>query len=141
MDRESGSEQYILNPVGVVKSSLKDRSQAPKQGRGEDVIAVLNIREDLEPAMRDVKVGEMIWVLCWFHQADRNVLRTHSKGDKSRPPKGVFSLRSPVRPNPISMSLVEVVDKDGTSLTVKGLEMLDGTPILDIKPHVPKLDL
>ena len=129
-----------LVPVGIVVSPHRNRSALPKQGRGSDIEAVLEMRPELEPAWRDITPGGLIWVLTWLHQAERGLLRLHPRGDHSRPVKGVFSLRSPARPNPIGLTLVEVLGVRENRIEVKGLEVLDGTPVLDIKPHVPAVD-
>jgi tRNA-Thr(GGU) m(6)t(6)A37 methyltransferase TsaA len=81
-----------------------------------------------------VKAGDEIIVLTWLDRARRDVLNVHPRGDLSRPLQGVFSTRSPDRPNPIGLHRVEVAEIDGNRLRVRQLEALDGTPILDLKP-------
>jgi tRNA-Thr(GGU) m(6)t(6)A37 methyltransferase TsaA len=73
-------------------------------------------------------------VLTWFHLADRDVLRVHPRGDRSRPPTGVFGTRSPHRPNPIGIHRVEVLEVEGARVRVSDLEAVDGTPVVDLKP-------
>lgn len=133
-------EPIVLQPIGWVRSGLSDLAALPHQGRGRDLVAVIELVPELEPAARELQPGMLIWVLTWLHLAERNLLRVHPRGDPSRPKKGIFALRSPVRPNPIGLSLVEVGAVSGARLEVKGLEVLDGTPVLDIKPYVPEAD-
>jgi len=131
---------FELSPVGRVRNDRHDRSALPHQGRGRDVRSVIELKPRFEPAAREIRPGDLYWVLTWLHLADRDLLRAHPRGDKSRPERGVFSLRSPGRPNPIGLSLVEVTAVSGLRLDVRGLEVLDGTPVLDIKPYVPEAD-
>lgn len=123
-----------------MRSPCQDLENLPHQGRGRDLPAVIEIFPEFEPAAREIEPGGLLWVLGWFHLARRDLLRVHPKGDATRPVKGVFSLRSPVRPNPISLTLVEVISVDSLEIRVNGLELLDGTPILDLKPYVPDID-
>jgi tRNA-Thr(GGU) m(6)t(6)A37 methyltransferase TsaA len=85
-------------------------------------------------ALRGVEPGDSLLLLTWLDRADREVLVVHPRGDASRPPTGVFATRSPHRPNPIGLHRVSVLQVDGLKLRVSGLEALDGTPIVDVKP-------
>ena len=125
---------FAVTPVGVVESSCVDRSQAPRQGDEGAPPAWLVFRADVLEALRDVHVGDRLVVLTWLDRAQRDVLSVHPRGDPSRPTQGVFSTRSPDRPNPIGLHDVTVLSVDGVRLQVTDLEALDGTPILDIKP-------
>jgi len=127
-------ESYVLRPVGWVRSSLVDRVQAPRQGDEGAPDAWLDFEPDLREALRDLEVGSDVLVLTWLHQADRDVLTVHPRGDVTRPEQGVFSTRSPHRPNPIGLHRVGVLAIDGDRVHVSSLEAVDGTPILDIKP-------
>ena len=89
---------------------------------------------ELIEGLDGIETGDEIIVLTWFDRAQREVLRVHPRGDLSRSPQGVFSTRSPDRPNPIGLHRVEVTEIDGNRLRVRRLEALDGTPILDLKP-------
>ena len=84
--------------------------------------------------MRDLEVGADVLVLTWLDRADRAVVEVHPRGDPRRPVQGVFSTRSPDRPNPIGLHLVEIVGIDEMRIRVRNLEAVDGTPIVDIKP-------
>jgi tRNA-Thr(GGU) m(6)t(6)A37 methyltransferase TsaA len=85
-------------------------------------------------AMRDLAVGDQVVVLTWLDRARREVLTTHPRDDVTAPELGVFSTRSPDRPNPIGLHRVRIVATEGTRVRVEGLEAVDGTPILDVKP-------
>jgi tRNA-Thr(GGU) m(6)t(6)A37 methyltransferase TsaA len=121
-------------PIGRVESPLVDPAQAPKQGDEGAPGAHLVIEEDLLPALAGIAVGDEVIVLTWLDRADRGVLSVHPRGDESRPAQGVFSTRSPDRPNPIGLHRVRIVALDGNRIRVAGLEAVDGTPILDLKP-------
>jgi tRNA-Thr(GGU) m(6)t(6)A37 methyltransferase TsaA len=123
-----------LIPVGRVESSLRDRGAAPKQGDEGAPDAWLVFDTGVADAARDVQPGDDLLVLTWLHEARRDVLRVHPRGDASRAEQGVFSTRSPDRPNPIGLHRVEVVAVEDTRVLVRHLEAIDGTPIVDVKP-------
>jgi tRNA-Thr(GGU) m(6)t(6)A37 methyltransferase TsaA len=87
-----------------------------------------------------IQAGDKLFVMCWFHMADRETLRLHPRGDPSIPKRGVFATRSPDRPNPIGLSLVDVLAVAGSIIRVRGLDAVDGTPIVDLKPYITALD-
>jgi tRNA-Thr(GGU) m(6)t(6)A37 methyltransferase TsaA len=129
-------ERPRLHPVGVVRSTLRDRAHAPRQG-SEGAPAA---RVDLDPAYADalhgIAAGDELILLTWLHEADRTVLQVHPRDDRSRPLTGVFATRSSDRPNPIGLHRVTVLDIDGLELSVGPLEAIDGTPVVDIKPAI-----
>jgi tRNA-Thr(GGU) m(6)t(6)A37 methyltransferase TsaA len=96
--------------------------------------AWLVLDEALADASRELRPGDDVFVLTWLDRARRDVLRVHPRGDRSSPERGVFSTRSPDRPNPIGLHRVEVAAIDGTRIRVRNLEAVDGTPVLDVKP-------
>jgi tRNA-Thr(GGU) m(6)t(6)A37 methyltransferase TsaA len=120
--------------VGVVESSLTDVNLAPRQADESAPEASLVFDEEVREALRNIRPGDKLIVLTWLHRTQRNVLRVHPRGDPTREPEGVFSTRSPHRPNPIGLHQVEVTDVDGLRLRVRSLEAVDGTPIIDLKP-------
>ena len=130
----SPSTGYEIQPIGVVESPLTDRESAPKQGDEGAPQAWLVFEPSVADAVRDLAVGDEVLVLTWLHEADRSVLEVHPRGDPSRPLTGVFSTRSPDRPNPIGLHRVRVVAVDGHRVRVSDLEAIDGTPIVDVKP-------
>jgi tRNA-Thr(GGU) m(6)t(6)A37 methyltransferase TsaA len=127
-------ERVELEPIGRVESPLDDPATAPKQGDEGAPDAWLLIEPGLVGGLRGIRTGDDVLVLTWLDRASRDTLEVHPRGDISRPPQGVFSTRSPDRPNPIGLHRVEVAEILGNRLRVRGLEALDGTPILDLKP-------
>jgi len=130
----------VCNPVGIVHSPFVEKGSAPKQGRHLNAESTLEIFPEFAEAIGGLSTGDDIFVLCWFDRAERVVLRTKSGRNPEGEPRGVFSTRSPARPNPISLTLVKLLEIDGTKLRVRGLEMYDGTPVLDIKPYYADID-
>jgi tRNA-Thr(GGU) m(6)t(6)A37 methyltransferase TsaA len=128
---ESG---YLIRPIGWVESPLVERDAAPHQGDEGAPDAWLVLDPAMRPAFRDLTVGTVVIVLTWLDRADRDVLVVHPRGDQESPLRGVFSTRSPDRPNPIGLHHVEIVAIDDTRMRVRNLEALDGTPVVDIKP-------
>lgn len=126
--------RYILQPIGLVESPLVDRDMAPLQGDEGAPDAWLVFEQGLSAGLRDIHAGTEVIVLTWLDRARRDVLTVRPRGDPARPETGVFSTRSPDRPNPIGLHRVAVVSIDGARIRVKNLEALDGTPILDVKP-------
>jgi tRNA-Thr(GGU) m(6)t(6)A37 methyltransferase TsaA len=127
-------ERIELTPIGRIESPLTDPATAPKQADEGAPGAWLVLDTGVLAGLEGIKAGDEILVLTWLDQAQRDVLSVHPRGDLSRPPQGVFSTRSPDRPNPIGLHRVEVAEIDGNRLRLGGLEALDGTPILDLKP-------
>jgi tRNA-Thr(GGU) m(6)t(6)A37 methyltransferase TsaA len=125
---------YTLWPVGHVESPLTDRRSAPPQADEGAPEAWLVLQPHYAPAMRDLDIGERIIVLTWLDRGDRTVLGLRPRDDPTRPLRGVFSTRSPDRPNPVGLHEVDIVQIDGTRIQVRSFEAIDGTPIIDIKP-------
>ncbi len=125
-----------LRPIGRVRSPYKTLAEVPLFGSEATLEAQIVLLPEYGEALLGVEAGERLAVLCWFHRANREVLRVHPRGDRARPPQGVFSTRSPARPNPIGLSVVEVLEVDGPILRVRGLDALDGTPVIDLKRAV-----
>ncbi len=126
-------DNISLNPVGIVSSTISNRDLMPNSGQ----LARIIIYPDYVKALQRIKEYSHIWVLSWLHQAKRDVLTAVPvKINPNVKPFGTFALRSPSRPNPIALSLVRLLDIDeDNSLLVSGLDVIDGTPVLDIKPY------
>jgi tRNA-Thr(GGU) m(6)t(6)A37 methyltransferase TsaA len=125
---------YVLEPIGWVESPLVDPDAAPLQGDEGAPDAWLGFHDDVGAGLTDLQVGSEVLVLTWLDRARRDVLRVHPRGDANRPETGVFSTRSPDRPNPIGLHRVRVLAIEGLRIRVDNLEALDRTPILDVKP-------
>ncbi|MEV4754976.1 tRNA (N6-threonylcarbamoyladenosine(37)-N6)-methyltransferase TrmO [Micromonospora sp. NPDC049559] len=125
---------YLVRPIGRVESPLVDRAAAPRQGDEGSPDAWLVFDGSVERGLRDLAVGSDVLVLTWLDRARRDVLAVHPRGETSRPETGVFSTRSPDRPNPIGLHRVTILSVEGTRMLVRDLEALDGTPVLDVKP-------
>jgi tRNA-Thr(GGU) m(6)t(6)A37 methyltransferase TsaA len=126
--------EFMARTIGRVESTLRSRADAPRQGDEGAPGAVLVLDDDVVPALEGLAAGDEILVLTWLHEAARDTLAVHARGDVTRPAQGVFSTRSPDRPNPIGLHPVRVLEVDGARLHVTGLEAIDGTPVIDIKP-------
>ena len=120
--------------IGRVSSPLTDLESAPKQGDEGAPDAWLEFDPSVISALDGTVPGDQVLVFTWLDRADREVLSVHPRGDSSRPEQGVFSTRSPHRPNPIGLHRVEVLSIDGPRMGVRNLEAVDGTPVLDVKP-------
>jgi tRNA-Thr(GGU) m(6)t(6)A37 methyltransferase TsaA len=123
-----------LEPVGLVQSPLTDPADAPRQGFEGAPEAELVLEPDVLDALDGIEPGARVIVLTWLDRARRDVLRVHPRDDPSNPMRGVFSTRSADRPNPIGLHEVEVLAIEGNRVRVSGLEAVDGTPVLDLKP-------
>lgn len=134
--RDDGAVTYEIRPIGSVESPLTDRSEAPKQGFEGGPEAWLVFDPEVATGMRDLRVGDEVWVLTWLDRADRTVLAVHPRDDPRNPLTGVFSTRSADRPNPVGLHRVRVRAVDGLRVRVSDLEALDGTPIVDVKPVI-----
>ncbi len=120
--------------VATVESPLTDRAAAPKQGDEGAPEATLAFEAGFAPALDGLAPGDDVIVLTWLDRASRDVLRVYPRDDVSRGEHGVFATRSPDRPNPVGMHRVTILELDGTRMRVSGLEALDGTPVVDVKP-------
>jgi len=124
----------LLHAIGVVRSPLARRADAPRQGDEGAPDATILVDPAYATALEGIGVGDELVLLTWLHEADRSVLQVHPRDDESRPLAGVFATRSSDRPNPIGLHEVTVLGIDGLELAVGPLEAIDGTPVVDIKP-------
>lgn len=125
----------VLVVVGRVESPLADPALAPKQGSEGAPDAWLVFRPGFRDALADLRAGDEVMVLTWLHRADRATLRVHPRDDPANPLTGVFATRSADRPNPIGLHRVRIAEvADGLRFRVAGLEAVDGTPVVDVKP-------
>lgn len=135
MDAQLPQEgRFAVRAIGRVESPLREAGEAPLQGDEGAPEAWLVFDPAVGEALRDLRPGTDVLLLTWLDRARRDVLSVHPRGDLARTQQGVFSTRSPDRPNPIGLHRVTIVEVDGTRLRVRNLEALDGTPIVDVKP-------
>jgi tRNA-Thr(GGU) m(6)t(6)A37 methyltransferase TsaA len=118
--------------IGRIRTPWTSRLMTPRQGRHDGPVCRLEIFEPWVAAMKGVELYSNLEVLYWLHQSRRDIVLQSPKNNKST--RGTFSLRSPVRPNPIGTSVVKLVGIEGSTILVRGLDCLDETPLLDIKP-------
>ena len=128
------ADEYRVHPIGWVRSPLVDLAAAPRQGDEGAPDAELVFAAEFVEGLEGLHAGDSIWVLTWLDRARRDVLVVHPRDDLTRPPQGVFSTRSADRPNPVGLHCVEVTSIDGSTVRVRDLEAIDGTPIIDVKP-------
>ena len=124
---------FDVHPIGVVRSPLRARADAPNQAYEGAPAAALEIDPAFADALHRVEPGDTLVVLTWLHLADRSMLQTHPRDDETIPLTGVFRTRSSDRPNPIGVHRVVVTAVEGTTIRVDALEAIDGTPIVDLK--------
>jgi len=124
--------------IGRIRTPWRNRSECPKNANGSDTVCTVEIELRYAEALMGVEAASHLILLYWMDQARRDLAvqmpRHHDR------PKGTFSVRSPARPNPIALSVAKLVSRDGTRLSVVGLDCLDGTPLIDLKPYLPSVD-
>ena len=125
---------FVLEPIGVVRSPLRDRADAPRQGSEGAPDARIVLEPSFADALQGIRVGDELVLLTWLHEGDRSVQQVHPRDDERRPLTGVFATRSSDRPNPIGLHRVTVLAIERLELAVGPLEAIDGTPLVDIKP-------
>jgi tRNA-Thr(GGU) m(6)t(6)A37 methyltransferase TsaA len=126
---------FTLVPIGRVHSELRDAALAPKQGSEGAPEARIEIFPKYTDALDGIAQCSELVVLTWLHEAHRDVMRVHPRDDETRPLTGVFATRSSHRPNPVGLHRVSLLNVDGRGwLIVAGLEAIDGTPVIDLKP-------
>ncbi len=126
--------RFEVVPIGRVESPLTDVGSAPKQGHEGAPDAWLVFEAEVVEGLRDLRPGDPVIVVTWLDRARRDVLRVHPRDDVANPETGVFSTRSADRPNPIGLHPVEILSVEGERVRVRGLEAVDGTPVVDVKP-------
>ena len=127
-------DAYVLRPIGVVRSPLLRREDAPRQGSEGAPDAVVFVEPSFADALQGIRAGDRLVLVTWLHEADRNIQQVHPRDEEWRPLTGVFATRSSDRPNPLGLHEVTVLGIDGLELAVGPLEAIDGTPVVDIKP-------
>ncbi len=128
----------ILKQIGIIHSPYKERKDAPRQGRTKEALFELEIFEEFAPALKDVETASHVFVLYWCDRADRETLVVNTPWDNQ--PHGVFATRSPARPNPIALDIADVISRKENKLIVRGMDALDKSPLIDIKPYNTRTD-
>lgn len=137
MEEESSlQKRLVLEPIGWVRNSISTKQKVV----WEEIESQVVIEERFSQALAGLEEFSHIIVLFWFHKKKREgiPLRVHPRGRKDMPLVGVFATRAPVRPNPVGLTVVELLERQGNTLRVRGLDAYDGTPVLDIKPYLPQ---
>ncbi|MEN8135762.1 MAG: tRNA (N6-threonylcarbamoyladenosine(37)-N6)-methyltransferase TrmO [Thermodesulfobacteriota bacterium] len=122
-----------IKPIGVIHCRLQTAGDTPKNFTESEQAGTLEVFPEYQEAMAGLKTGQTLVALFWLHEARRDLLKVYPRGDKSRGLHGVFSTRSPVRPNPIAISELKILGIRGNIIEVFGVDVFDGTPLLDIK--------
>lgn len=138
--RGEAAPRFSVRPVGRVRSPLSSRAEAPRQGDEGAPEAWVDFEPAFARAAADLRPDTDVLVLTWLDRARRDVTAVHPRGEGDRPETGVFSTRSPDRPNPIGLHRVRIVEVAGLSVRVRRLEALDGTPVIDVKPVLGDVD-
>ena len=128
-----------LVPIGIVKNNITDLKREDRQ----TVVSEIIINDDLKQALDQIERFSHIIVIYWMHktsQPQRSITKVHPRGDQDLPLVGIFGTRSPARTNPIGIATVKLLEHRGNVLKVRGLDAVNGTPVLDIKPHIPGSD-
>jgi tRNA-Thr(GGU) m(6)t(6)A37 methyltransferase TsaA len=125
---------YTIKPIGVIRSELASREVAPHQGNEGAPDAWLEVNSTVAEGLEGIVAGNEIILITWFHQAHRDILKVHPRGNQNMPLRGVFATRSPDRPNSLGLHRVTVLEIAGNRLKVGPIEAIDGTPVVDIKP-------
>ena len=127
-----------LKPIGIIHSPYKNREEAPYPGYKSEKISQIEVFKEFEEGLKDIEGFSHIIVIFWFHKSQGYHLLVKTPWDDTL--HGLFTTRSPHRPCPLGLTVVELVAREKNILKVKGLDAIDGTPLLDIKPYVPSID-
>jgi len=133
-----GQRSLELLPIGIIHSPFRDTGKAPYQGRKSEEISQIEVFKEFQEGLKDIEGFSRIIVIFWFHKSQGYHLLVKTPWDDIL--HGLFATRSPHRPCPIGLTVAELIAREKNILKVKGLDAIDGTPLLDIKPYVPLID-
>lgn len=139
MTESSSLDEIRMRPIGVVRSPYREPDDLPIQGAfGDDTEAYIELRERYKPGLQDLDGFSHAWVITYFHRSGREELvgRPYLEREKH----GIFAIRSPHRPNHLGLSIIRITRIKDNRIYFREVDMLDGTPILDVKPYVPGFD-
>jgi tRNA-Thr(GGU) m(6)t(6)A37 methyltransferase TsaA len=131
--------KFIMKPIGIIHSPFTEKDKTPIQASRSQAIGVVEIYPEFADGLKDIEALSHIYLLYVFHESSGYALQVKPFLDNQE--HGIFATRYPYRPNPIGISIVKLLSRSENSLTVEGIDTLDGTPLLDIKPYVPDFDL
>ena len=131
--------EIIMHPIGVIHSPFTEKDKTPIQASRSQAIGLVEIYPEFADGLKDIEALSHIYLLYAFHESDGYTLQVKPFLDDQE--HGVFATRHPCRPNPLGISVVKLLSRKENSLTVEGIDTLDGTPLLDIKPYIPDFDL
>jgi tRNA-Thr(GGU) m(6)t(6)A37 methyltransferase TsaA len=134
LKRTSHPAWVWLRPIGVIRSVLRERGEAPRQGSEGAPDAWLELESSVSAGLLGLAAGDRLLIITWLHRGRRDVLQVHPRNDRRRPLSGVFATRSPDRPNPLGLHAVTLRRIAGRRLRIGPIEAIDGTPVVDIKP-------
>lgn len=130
-----------LDSIATIRSPFCDLKDMPVQPRGaKDTYATVEFKEEFVEGLKDLDGFSHLYLIYYFHKIDEHELSVIPFNDKTDTPRGVFSTRTPMHPNSIGLSVVEIIKVEGNIVTIKGVDILDGTPLLDIKPYIENFD-
>ncbi|MGB2727772.1 MAG: tRNA (N6-threonylcarbamoyladenosine(37)-N6)-methyltransferase TrmO [Halobacteriota archaeon] len=127
-----------LKQIGVIHTPYKTSKEVPHQGSLSEEVCEIEVFKEYEGGLKDIEGFSHLIVLYWLHKSTGYSLLVKTPWDTEL--HGLFTTRSPNRPNPIGISIVRLIERKGNILGVKGVDAIDGTPLIDIKPHVPEFD-
>ena len=130
-----------LQQIATIKSPFKSLENMPVQPRGAaDTIATIEFKEEFQDGLQDLGEFSHVYLIYYFHKIKEHKLKVIPFNDLTNTPRGVFSTRTPMHPNSIGLSVVELISVKDNIVTIKGIDILDGTPLLDIKPYIENFD-
>ena len=130
-----------LQSIATIKSPFCDLENMPVQPRGaKEVYATLEFKEEFVQGLKDLDGFSHVYLIYYFHKVSEHKLSVIPFNDKTNTPRGVFSTRTPMHPNSLGLSVVELISVEKNIVTIKGVDILDGTPLLDIKPYIENFD-
>jgi formylmethanofuran dehydrogenase subunit E len=135
---EDEIRQMLLKPIGIIHSPYKKREDIPRQGKLSREICEIEVYPDFAEGLKDIELCTHLFVIFWLHLANRNLLQARPPHDGKE--HGVFATRSPNRPNPLALDIVELIEVNGNRLRISGMDALDGSLLLDIKPYSAGID-
>ncbi len=141
MDTRVKTMSFQLNQIATIRSPFSNLVNMPIQPKGaKDTIATIEFKDEFKEGLKDLDGFSHVYLIYYFHKVKEPKLSVVPFNDKTHTQRGVFSTRTPMHPNSLGLSVVELVKVEGNTVTIKGVDILDGTPLLDIKPYIENFD-